>query len=325
MARTTEFMAPHRSEVSSVPSRRFFRIAPSSAASSAEPRCRGRGISTLKSCGDAAVLDDQHAIGQRDRLGDVMRHQDRGKALIVPDPLQQPLHRNPRQRIERAERLVERQHARPADQRARQRHALLLSAGQHRRPLRPLVVETDLDQRALGARLRVRRIPLAAEADFDIRQHPRPWQQPRLLEHHADVLRARVLAEADRAGGGGLQARRSAAAACSCRSRCGRRSRRTGRPEYAGRCRAAPRCRRTICAIRGWSAKARATALPSRAEASRACSTKSARSTGSAPGERKRRASCISCPQCFWKAGCQDSVSRSSAREALSASLPSKA
>ena len=30
-------------------------------------------------------------------------------------------------------------------------------------------------------------------------------------------------------------------------------------------------------------------------------------------------------PQCFWKAGCQDSVSRSSAREALSASLPSKA
>ena len=30
-------------------------------------------------------------------------------------------------------------------------------------------------------------------------------------------------------------------------------------------------------------------------------------------------------PQCFWKAGCQDSVSRSSAREALSASLPSSA
>ena len=128
--------SPHRSEVSSVPSSRLFRIEPSSAASSAEPRCRGRGISTLKSCGDAAVLDDQHAIGQRDGFGDVVRHQDRGKALIVPDPLQQPLHRNPRQRIERAERLVERQHARMADQRARQRHALLLSAGQHRRPLR---------------------------------------------------------------------------------------------------------------------------------------------------------------------------------------------
>ena len=30
-------------------------------------------------------------------------------------------------------------------------------------------------------------------------------------------------------------------------------------------------------------------------------------------------------PQCFWKAGCQDSVSRSSARDALSASLPSSA
>jgi hypothetical protein len=29
--------------------------------------------------------------------------------------------------------------------------------------------------------------------------------------------------------------------------------------------------------------------------------------------------------QCFWKAGCQDRVSRSSTREALSASFPSKA
>src|SRR6185503_16424697 len=51
--------------------------------------------------GDAAVLDDQHAIGQRHGLGDVVRHQDRGKALIVPDPFQQPLHRYPRQCVER--------------------------------------------------------------------------------------------------------------------------------------------------------------------------------------------------------------------------------
>src|SRR3984885_3045978 len=47
---------------------------------------------------DAAVFNHQHAIGQRDRFGDVMRHQDRGEGLIVPDPLQQPLHGNTRQR-----------------------------------------------------------------------------------------------------------------------------------------------------------------------------------------------------------------------------------
>src|SRR5258707_11439160 len=37
---------------------------------------------------DAAVLDDKHAIGQSDRFRYVMRHQDRGKGLIVPDPFQ---------------------------------------------------------------------------------------------------------------------------------------------------------------------------------------------------------------------------------------------
>ena len=42
-------------------------------------------------------------------------------------------------------------------------------------------------------------------------------------------------------------------------------------------------------------------------------------------GREKTKGFLHVCPQCFWKAGCQDSVSRSSAREALSASLPSKA
>ena len=44
---------------------------------------------------------------------------------------------------------------------------------------------------------------------------------------------------------------------------------------------------------------------------------------GAAERESEGLLACF--PQCFWKAGCQDSVSRSSAREALSASLPSSA
>jgi hypothetical protein len=52
---------------------------------------------------DAAFLDDQYTISQRDGFGHIVRHQDRGETLIVPDPFQQPLHRNTRQRIERTE------------------------------------------------------------------------------------------------------------------------------------------------------------------------------------------------------------------------------
>jgi hypothetical protein len=46
-----------------------------------------------------------------------------------PDALQQPLHGNARQGVERADRLVERQHAGPADQRAGEGDPLLLAAG----------------------------------------------------------------------------------------------------------------------------------------------------------------------------------------------------
>ena len=50
--------------------------------------------------GNPALVDHQHAIRQRDCLGDVVSHQDRGKALVAPDPLQQPLHRDAGQRVQ---------------------------------------------------------------------------------------------------------------------------------------------------------------------------------------------------------------------------------
>ena len=140
---------------------------------------------------DAAVLDDQHAVGERHGLGNVVGDQDRGEALIVPDPLEQLLHLDAGQRVERAERLVEREDARLADQRARQRHALLLAAGQHRRPLVALSARPTSRKRAARARACAPASALAAEADLDIRQHARPGQQPRLLEHDADVFGAR--------------------------------------------------------------------------------------------------------------------------------------
>src|SRR5258708_36077880 len=106
MLRTTEFMAA--SQVGSVfgafekifQDRAFQRRKLGGAA---PPRTRDIDADVMR---DTAVLDDQHAIGERDLLGYVMRHQDGGERLVVTHPLQPPLHRDPRQRIESAELLV---------------------------------------------------------------------------------------------------------------------------------------------------------------------------------------------------------------------------
>src|ERR1700682_4530030 len=125
---------------------------------------------------DTAVFNDQNPVGQCDGFGDVMRDKDRRKSLIAPDPLQQPLHGNPRQGIERAERLVEGENAGMTDQRTRQRHALLLPAGEDGRPLTALVVKPDFSQRPPRAYLGVRRCAIAAKPNLDVRQNPRPRQ-----------------------------------------------------------------------------------------------------------------------------------------------------
>ena len=93
---------------------------------------------------DPPLLDHQHAIGQRHRLRDIVSDENRGEGLVVPYSLQQPLHGDSRQSIECTERLVERQHARVADQRAGKRDTLFLSARQDTRPLTTLVAQPDL-------------------------------------------------------------------------------------------------------------------------------------------------------------------------------------
>ena len=90
-----------------------------------------------------------------------------------------------------------------ADQRARQRHALLLPARQHGRPLRRLVGQPDLGKRGFRpSRARRPHLRAGAEADLHIRQHARPGQQPRLLEHHPHVRRClrALLLELEAAG-----------------------------------------------------------------------------------------------------------------------------
>ena len=83
----------------------------------ARSTCRGR-----------AVLDQHDSVGQHQRFGDVMGDEHRGELLLEPDALDQPLHADAGQRIERTQGLIESEQARPADERACQRDALLLPA-----------------------------------------------------------------------------------------------------------------------------------------------------------------------------------------------------
>ena len=71
------------------------------------------------------------------------------KPCSRPDALQQAVHLAAGQRVERAERLVEEQDARAADERARERDALTLSARQHGRPVVGAVGEADVLERGL--------------------------------------------------------------------------------------------------------------------------------------------------------------------------------
>ena len=85
--------------------------------------------------GGAELLDDagvhhREPVGQRQRLDLVVGDDDGGVAELALQHLQLAAHPLARRGVEVAQRLVEQQHRRVADQRAGQRDPLLLAAGQ---------------------------------------------------------------------------------------------------------------------------------------------------------------------------------------------------
>ena len=94
------------------------------------------------------------------------------------------MHLHPRQRVERAERLVQQQQPGPADQGAGQRHALALAARQHGRPVAGAVGEADIGQRP---RRRCRQP--APRAMPTLSSTALPGQQARVLEQHPHARR----------------------------------------------------------------------------------------------------------------------------------------
>ena len=77
-------------------------------------------------------------------------------ADVLLDPLELELELLAQPQVERAERLVEQQRARPVHERAGERHALLLAAGELRRLAPAVLAELDHLQRLADARLDTR-------------------------------------------------------------------------------------------------------------------------------------------------------------------------
>ena len=102
---------------------------------------------------DPAGVHHGDAVGHRHRLFLVVRHEDQRDAELLLQLLELELHALAQLAVERGERLVAQQHARPDHDRARQRDALLLAAGELRRTAILVALERDLAQRLADALL----------------------------------------------------------------------------------------------------------------------------------------------------------------------------
>ena len=215
-----------------------------------EAGLRAPGRATRSFALDAAgARRHQHdAAGEERRFVDRVGDEHHRAAGRLPQRQQIRLQPVAGELVERGERFVHQQQARPRHQGARDRHPHAHAAGKlprarasrtRRGPTRPSAACTLRHRRRL-------RHAAQTQRQEDVVLGGGPGQQGGVLEHEADVARCRRVAgvpgqpRRDRAG----PIRRSAAAASICRSRTGQAERRNRRPRVAGKCRAAPRPRR---------------------------------------------------------------------------------
>jgi len=92
---------------------------------------------------DVPVGDDQHSVAERERFDPIVRDEQRGNAATAQDATELAAQRLACRRIQRRERLVQEQELWIRGQRARQRYALLLAAGQLPRIARGKTVEIE--------------------------------------------------------------------------------------------------------------------------------------------------------------------------------------
>ena len=140
-----------------------------------------------------AVVEHDDPVGQDDRLVDVVGDEQDGRLVHLAELAQQRVHPDPGQRVEGAERLVGEQELGVADERAGQRRALLLTAGELVGPGLLAAGEADLGERLHAALGGVGR----TQAEGDVVEDALPRQQPGVLEDDRHLLR-----DLDAAGAG---------------------------------------------------------------------------------------------------------------------------
>ena len=111
---------------------------------------------------DPALVEDRQAVAHRQRLLLVVGDVDERDADLALDALELDLHLLAQLEVQRAERLVEQQHARAVDDRAGQRDALALAAARAGAGLRaPSAGQAHHLERLVGARAALGLVDLA--------------------------------------------------------------------------------------------------------------------------------------------------------------------
>ena len=136
---------------------------------------------------DLAVVHDAEPLAEGHGLLLVVRDDDEGHTEALLDVEQLELGVLAQLLVERRERLIEQQQLGALDQRARQRHALALPAGQLVRLARPVAAHLhDVEDLAHLAADGVAPEPLLLETEGHVLLHAHVREQRVGLEHHVD-------------------------------------------------------------------------------------------------------------------------------------------
>ena len=134
---------------------------------------------------DAALVHHDDEVGQREGLVLAVRDMDEGDVELPLEAAKLGPHPHPQEWVERRQRLVEQKNLRIGDQRARERDALLLAAGQLRRhALRIWRHGDELEElhRLLASRRLIDALHLEREGDIVDAGEMR--EERVALEHH---------------------------------------------------------------------------------------------------------------------------------------------
>ncbi|PYM77887.1 MAG: hypothetical protein DME03_02560 [Candidatus Rokuibacteriota bacterium] len=130
------------------------------------------------------------AIGQDDRLIDVVRDHEHRAPTGRPHPDELVLDDPPREGVDLGEGLVEEQHLRLRRERAREPHPLPHTARQRRRAFSLRAGEPDHVDIALNKAVDVRPMPVRmrrSNGEPDVVEHGHPRHERKVLEHHHAV------------------------------------------------------------------------------------------------------------------------------------------